>query len=184
MLTDFRARAALFEKGAEEALDQLAPQIAAAAGSAGVTFDAVLTTTATGNLMPGLSYRLARRLGALVRPDSMMLDLANVGCTGSSKALKLASSLQPDIRNILLLAVELPTTLQDMTGAGFDLWQGNCTFGDGAAALWISGTADQGPMALALEDLRQPAFRRQGSEPDPLGLPGLLRVHSLGPRDV
>src|SRR5690348_14953334 len=102
-MRDFRARAEAFEKGAEGALDQLAPQIAAAAGPAGITFDAVLTTTATGNLMPGLSYRLARRLGALVRPDSMMIDLANVGCTGSSKLLKLASSLLPEIRNILLL---------------------------------------------------------------------------------
>jgi predicted naringenin-chalcone synthase len=161
-IRDFRARAGAFEKGAEEALDKLAPQIAAAAGPACITFDAVLTTTATGNLMPGLSYRLARRLGALVRPESMMLDLGNVGCTGSSKLLKLASSLEPDIRNILVLAVELPTTLIDMTAASFDLWQGNCTFGDGAAALWISSTVEQGPLALAVERLDSRHFADRG----------------------
>lgn len=162
ILAEFRQRAAQFETGADEALDDLAPQIAAAVGSAGITFDAVLTTTATGNLMPGLSYRMARRLGGLVRPDSMMIDLANVGCTGSSKALRLAASLQPDVKNILLVAVELPTTLLDIKGASFDLWQGNCTFGDGAAALWISGDEEQGPLALALEELGSRHFADRG----------------------
>jgi alkylresorcinol/alkylpyrone synthase len=114
----------------------------------------VLTTTSTGNLMPGLSYRMARLLGDLVRPDSLIVDLANVGCTGSSKALNLARSLDASFRNILVLAVELPTTLVDLSGADFDLWQGNCTFGDGAAALWVSDDAGQGPHALALEEMR------------------------------
>ncbi len=154
----FRGQAALFESGAEEALDQLAPQIAAAVGPAGVTFDAVLTTTATGNLMPGLSYRIARRLGALVRPDSLMLDLANVGCTGSIKALRTAWSLEPGFQNILLVAVEVPTTLLDMKSARFDVWQGNCTFGDGAAALWITRDAERGSMALTLEEMSSRHF--------------------------
>jgi alkylresorcinol/alkylpyrone synthase len=153
-LADFRSRAEAFENGADAALAQLAEQLTAALGPAGTTFDAVLSTTATGNLMPGLSYRLARRLGPLVRSDSVMLDLANVGCTGSSKALRLAGSLDPALRNILLVAVELPTTLVDLRGTDFDLWQGNCTFGDGAAALWISDDPAKGRFALALEEIR------------------------------
>jgi alkylresorcinol/alkylpyrone synthase len=161
-LDDFGGRAEAFERGAEEALDTLAGRIAAAVGAAGVTFDAVLTTTTTGNLMPGLSYRLARRLGALVPPDCLMLDLGNAGCTGSSKALKLAWSLEPAFRNVLLVAVELPTTLVDMTGVGFDLWQGNCTFGDGAAALWISTDPGLGSTALALEEVRTRQFAPEG----------------------
>jgi predicted naringenin-chalcone synthase len=163
-LGDFRGRAAAFERGAELALDDLAGRVAAGVGPAGVTFDAVLTTTATGNLMPGLSYRIARRLGELVRPDTLMLDLANVGCTGSSKALKLARALDPAFRNVLLVAVELPTTLVDMTGTSLDLWQGNCTFGDGAAALWLSTEAEQGPLALGLEEIRPRHFSRSGLE--------------------
>jgi alkylresorcinol/alkylpyrone synthase len=162
VLSAFRKRAAQFEAGVDEALDDLAPQIAAAVGPTGISFDAVLTTTATGNLMPGLSYRMARRLDGLIRPDSMMIDLANVGCTGSSKALRLAASLQPDVKNILLLAVELPTTLLEMKSASFDAWQGNCTFGDGAAALWISSNVEQGPMALALEELESRHFADRG----------------------
>jgi alkylresorcinol/alkylpyrone synthase len=148
----FSNRAAAFDAGANRALDALAVEIEAGAGAAGVTFDAVLTTTATGNLMPGLSYRMANRLGGLVRPDSMLLDLGNVGCTGSTKALNLARSLAPEFENILVVAVEVPSTLSDTTGTSFDLWQGNCTFGDGAAAVWVSSQPVEG--ALALEEIR------------------------------
>lgn len=151
---DFASRACAFEEGAEQALGLLADQIAPQAEAEGIVFDAVLATTATGNLMPGLSYRIARRLGGRVRPDSMMLDLANVGCTGSSKALNLARSLDPSFKNVLVVSVEVPSTLSEMTGTSFDLWQGNATFGDGAAALWVSSDPDRGSMALALEDMR------------------------------
>lgn len=150
---DFRTRAADFERGADLALDALAGEIAPRLRSAGVTADAVITTTATGNLMPGLSYRLAARAGDVIRPDTLMIDLANVGCTGSSKALNLVRSLDESLKNILVVAVEVPATLVDVQGTALDLWQGNCTFGDGAAALWISSDPGQGEMALALEEL-------------------------------
>lgn len=153
-LNGFESRAVAFERGAHQALDRLAAQIAPAAEAAGVTFDAVITTTATGNLMPGLSYRLAHRLGGLIPGDSMMVDLANVGCTGSIKALNLARGLDPSFKNVLIVAVEAPTTLLDTRGTAFDLWQGNCTFGDGAAAMWLTGDPEQGSTALALEEIR------------------------------
>lgn len=161
-LSDFQHRAGVFERGADAALDQLAEKIAPAATAAAVTFDAVITTTSTGNLMPGLSYRLARRLGPLVRRDSTLLDLANVGCTGSSKAINLARSLDGAYRNILVVAVELPTTLVNLGATDLDLWQGNCTFGDGAAAVWISSDVEQGPYALALEEIRYQQFAESG----------------------
>jgi predicted naringenin-chalcone synthase len=161
-LSDFQSRASVFESGAEEALSQLAAQIAPAATAAEITFDAVLTTTSTGNLMPGLSYRLARHLGPLIQPNTLFLDLGNVGCTGSSKAINLARSLDPSFHNILVVAVELPTTLVDFKATEFDLWQGNCTFGDGAAAVWISDDMEQGPLALALEEIRYQQFAETG----------------------
>jgi alkylresorcinol/alkylpyrone synthase len=161
---NFQDRALAFEKGAESALDELAGRITASDGAAGGSFDAVLTTTTTGNLMPGLSYRMARRLGRLVRPDTLMLDLANVGCTGSSKALKLAWSMDPAYKNVLLVAVEVPTTLVDLTSAAFDRWQGNCTFGDGAAAVWLSTDPERGRLALALEEIRTRHFFENGLE--------------------
>ncbi|NUO78755.1 hypothetical protein HUU05_01660 [candidate division KSB1 bacterium] len=150
---DFASRATLFQDGVEQALDIFAQQIKPAAEAAKITFDAVLTTTSTGNLMPGISYRLARRLKGLLRANCMMIDLGNVGCTGSTKALNLARALEDSFKNILIVAVELPTTLLDMTSARTDIWQGNCTFGDGAAALWVSNQREQGDMALALEEL-------------------------------
>ncbi len=151
---DFASRAQLFQDGVEQALDILAQQIRPAAEAAQITFDAVLTTTSTGNLMPGMSYRLAHRLQGLLRANCMMIDLGNVGCTGSTKALNLARALDDSFKNILIVAVELPTTLLDMTSARTDIWQGNCTFGDGAAALWVSNQREQGDMALALEELQ------------------------------
>lgn len=166
-VVDFATRATAFEQGADAALDALAAEIGPAAEAAGVQFDAVLTTTATGNIMPGLSYRLAHRLPGLIRPDSLMIDLGNVGCTGSIKALNLANSLDAGYRNILLVAVEVPSTLSEVTSTALDAWQGNCTFGDGAAALWISSDPEQGDEALAVESVRY----RQRSE---TGL-GLIR---------
>src|SRR4051794_30660846 len=71
-LDSFASRASAFERGAELALDALCEQIAPAAEAAGIRFDAVIATTATGNLMPGLTYRAAQRLGGLVRPDSLL----------------------------------------------------------------------------------------------------------------
>ena len=76
-LRTFEDRASVFETGANGVLEDLAAQIRPAVEPAGITFDAVLTTTSTGNLMPGLSYRIARFLNPLVRSDSMLLDLGN-----------------------------------------------------------------------------------------------------------
>ena len=152
-VSDFASRARLFQSGAEEALTRLAEQIAPTAESAGVTFDAVLTTTSTGNLMPGLSYRLAHRLGGLVRRNTLMLDLGNVGCTGGCKALNLARSLDDSFRNILIVSVEVPTTLLNTSSVRSDVWLGNSTFGDGAAAMWITSAPEAGSTALALEEI-------------------------------
>jgi alkylresorcinol/alkylpyrone synthase len=150
----FAIRAAAFEEGAAKALDLLAAQIAPAAEVAGIVFDAIISTTATGNLMPGLSYRLAKRLGGLVRRESLLLDLGNAGCAGSMKALRLASSMNGSPRQILIVAFEAPSTLVNVESTEARVWQGNCTFGDGAATLWISTERDQGPAALALEEIR------------------------------
>jgi predicted naringenin-chalcone synthase len=153
-VSDFESRARLFEAGAGVAVEALGSQVERMAEAGRITFDAVLTTTSTGNLMPGLSYRLARRLGGLVRRDSLLVDLGNVGCTGSAKALALARALDAAYRHVLVVAVELPTTLLETRTARPDVWQGNCTFGDGAVAMVVSAAPDLGDMGLALEDLR------------------------------
>ena len=152
-LISFAAHSHAFERGVESACDALAAEILPVAEAAGVTFDALVATTATGNLMPGVSYRLARRLGDRIRPDSTLVDLSNVGCTGSLKALNLVNRLDDSFKNILVAAVEVPTSLVDIRSTRMDIWQGNCTFGDGAAAIWVSTDVEQGPEALALEQI-------------------------------
>jgi predicted naringenin-chalcone synthase len=152
-LRHFNDHAQAFVNGAEQAVQQLTNQINPLIDAANVVFDAVITTTSTGNLMPGLSYRFAKKLGCHVRSNSMLIDLGNVGCTGSLKALNLAKGLENSFQNILLVSVELPTTLVNWTATHVDIWQGNCTFGDGAAALWISSDPEQGNQALAIDTL-------------------------------
>jgi len=66
--------------------------------------------------------------------------------------VNLARALAPAIENILIASVEIPTTLIDVGGTTLDVWQGNCTFGDGAAALWIGTEPREG--GLAIEDIR------------------------------
>ena len=127
-LKNFEDRATAFEQGAEQLLDQLAQQLTPAAEMANTRFDAIIATTTTGNMMPGLSYRLAARLPQYVNPNSMLLDLGNVGCTGSMKALNLVQQLGPECKQILVVSVELPTTLINCQAAAIDVWQANCTF--------------------------------------------------------
>ena len=157
-----RERAEAFERGTEILLDKLASQVLEAIADKPVVFDALLTTTTTGNLMPGLSYRMAARLGGHVRTDSCMLDLGNVGCTGGVKLLKLASQLGAEWKNVLLIAVEQPTTLVAWDATQIDVWQGNCTFGDGAAAVWLSQDPEQGDMALRLDMINDIQLAEQG----------------------
>lgn len=152
-LRHFNDHTTAFETGTNRALGLLANQIHPVIDTAQVVFDAVITTTSTGNLMPGLSYRLAKLLGHATHPNSMFIDLGNVGCTGGLKAVNLANGLDERFKNILVVSVELPTTLVNWATTDVDVWQGNCTFGDGAAALWISSDPDQGDQALALDTL-------------------------------
>jgi predicted naringenin-chalcone synthase len=154
-LEHFASRARAFETQAEAALDALGDQILSSMGSSGgIVFDGIIATTSTGHLMPGLSYRMAHRLKGLVKPDGLLLDFGGVGCTGSVKALNLTRSLGPHLDNLLIVSAEFPTTLINMKSTDPDVWQGNCTFGDGAAALWVSSKPDRGTTALRLGALR------------------------------
>ena len=153
-LKSFTDRATLFEKAASSAIDTLSSQIAQNRSDSQDPYQAVITTTSTGNLMPGLSYRMAEKLPALIPPTCMMIDLGNVGCTGSAIALSLARSLNKEIGRILVVALEVPSTLVDLTSTDLSVWQGNCTFGDGAAAVSITSNPKPGATALSLEDFR------------------------------
>ena len=163
-LSGFDERADAFERLADKILDNLAEQIHASADQQkkAVVFDAVITTTSTGNLMPGLSYRLATKLGQRIRSDTTFLDLGNVGCTGSLKALNLADRLDDSFENILVISVEAPTTLINLKAKTVDIWQGNCTFGDGAAALWLSSTPNEDRASLKIDKIVYQQYAETG----------------------
>lgn len=153
-LKSFTDRATLFEEAANCAIESLANQIVNNSPTNDNPFEAVITTTSTGNLMPGLSYRMAAKLPALIPPHCIMIDLGNVGCTGSAIALSLARSLHKEIRRILIVALEVPSTLVDLTSTDPSVWQGNCTFGDGAAAVVVTSDPEPATLALCLEHFR------------------------------
>lgn len=162
LLKDFRDKAAAFEKAVEEAIESLATKISAALVDTRITFDATITTSSTGNIMPSVSYRLAHQLPHLIPSDSLMMDFGNVGCTAGMKALNLAKSLNQNFKNILIVCVEVPSTLANMTSEEVDVWQGNCTFGDGSVALWLSSDPQQGQMALELSHIHYRQVALQG----------------------
>ncbi|MEM6599713.1 MAG: hypothetical protein AAF635_16380, partial [Cyanobacteria bacterium P01_C01_bin.69] len=163
-LSSFDERAAAFETLAEKILNNIAEQVHASIDQQrkDVVFDAIITTTSTGNLMPGLSYRLATKLGHRVNSNTAFWDLGNVGCTGSLKALNLANSLDSSFSNILVAAVEAPTTLINLKAETVDIWQGNCTFGDGAAALWLSFQPNEAGPSLRLDKIVYQQYAQAG----------------------
>jgi predicted naringenin-chalcone synthase len=52
--------------------------------------------------------------------------------------LQLASTLDHQHRNVLIAVVEPTSTLADPLSLDRPNWQGICTFGDGAAGIWLS----------------------------------------------
>jgi predicted naringenin-chalcone synthase len=78
------------------------------------------------------------------------------------KALKLVGQLDASAANCLVVSVELPSTLIHLGSTDVDVWQGNCTFGDGAAAVWVSDRPSRGDMALAMTELRYVQHARSG----------------------
>jgi predicted naringenin-chalcone synthase len=69
-------------------------------------------------------------------------------------ALNVALAMEERYRNILIVAFEAPSTLQNIKTTAVDAWQGNCTFGDGAAAVWVSNSDHPQGLGLAIEKLR------------------------------
>jgi predicted naringenin-chalcone synthase len=148
-LNAFSEHALWFVRAVTESINAMAEQIEAA--PPGKPFDAVFGVSSEGLLLPGIAERAAQRLGSLVGRTATQIDLGNGGCTASVRAIQLANNLGPEMRNVLILAMEPTSTLIDPKSTSRSNWQGICTFGDGAAGVWISDEPGEG--ALALEKL-------------------------------
>ena len=122
-----------------------APKLAAQAGvdalrRAGLeaqSIDAVIVTTCTGYLCPGLSTYAIEQLG--LRPDVLAFDLVGQGCSGALPNWQLASALLDSARctRVLSICVEVSSAamyLDDDPGVLISA----CLFGDGAGAAVLS----------------------------------------------
>lgn len=99
--------------------------------------DALLISTCTGYLCPGLTSYVAERLG--LRPDVLSLDLVGQGCGAALPNLRTAEALLASRRcsNVLSICVEVCSAalyIDDDPGVLVSA----CLFGDGAAATVLS----------------------------------------------
>jgi alkylresorcinol/alkylpyrone synthase len=148
-LRSFSDHAAAFEAAVTEALRALRRELDQTEGPA--VFDAVIATSSTGNLLPGIADRLAETWPDRIPPEALLVDISNGGCTSGARGLRLASRLGPEYKNVLLAVVEVPTSLTDPCSIDRANWQGLCTFGDGAAAVWLSD--EPAPGALEVDQV-------------------------------
>jgi alkylresorcinol/alkylpyrone synthase len=122
-----------------------APRLAAAAGRMALhraelesrAIDAVIVTTCTGYLCPGLSGYVVERLG--LRSDALGFDLVGQGCAGALPNWQLASALleSGQCEHVLSVCVEVCSAsmyLDDDPGVLISA----CLFGDGAGAAVLS----------------------------------------------
>jgi alkylresorcinol/alkylpyrone synthase len=142
----FSDHAEAFTRALEKSISAIADQIENTPPSR--PFDAVFGVCSEGLLLPGIAERAARRLGSLVPRTATQMDIGNGGCTASVRAMQLANNLASEFRNVLILAIEPLSTLVDSKCTSRSNWQGICTFGDGAAGVWISDEPGEGALAL------------------------------------
>jgi predicted naringenin-chalcone synthase len=147
-----------------------APQLAARAGAAALDdagleagdIDAIVVSTCTGYLCPGLSGYVIERLG--LRVSTPAFDLVGQGCAAALPNMRLGQALLgpgQDCRNVLSICVEVSSAamyLDDDPGVMVSA----CLFGDGAGAAVLSRTAQEGRRRLWWRDsesLLDPARR-------------------------
>ena len=103
------------------------------AGSQAGDIDAVIISTCTGYLCPGLTSYVSERLG--LRPDALALDLVGQGCGAALPNLRAVEALTASgqCRQVLSICVEICSAaffLDDAPGVLISA----CLFGDGAGA--------------------------------------------------
>lgn len=128
---------ARFLKHAPLLASQAAERALADAGNLPRDIDALIISTCTGYLCPGLTSYVSERLG--LRPDALMLDLVGQGCGAALPNLRTADALLAAgrCRRVLSICVEVCSA-----ALYFDNDPGvlisACLFGDGAGAAVLS----------------------------------------------
>ncbi len=122
--------------------------------------DAVVVSTCTGYLCPGLSGYVAERLG--LRPDVMALDLVGQGCAAALPNLQLARALLQagTAEHVLSVCVEVSSAAMYLDNDPGVIISA-CLFGDGAGAAVLSRRAGAGRQVVWKDSayLLEPAQR-------------------------
>jgi alkylresorcinol/alkylpyrone synthase len=155
-----------------------APRLAAQAGRQALdrasldasAIDAVIVTTCTGYLCPGLSGYVVENLG--LRPQVLAFDLVGQGCAGALPNWQVASALLgTQCHHVLSICVEVCSAamyLDDDPGVLISA----CLFGDGAGAAVLS--------RLPPADRRRVQWRETASLTNPKARESLRFEHRAG----
>jgi alkylresorcinol/alkylpyrone synthase len=132
---------ARFLKNAPKLAAQAAERALADAGYAPLELDAIVISTCTGYLCPGLTSYVSEALG--LRPDVVTLDLVGQGCAAALPNLRTAEALiaSGHCRRVLSICVEVCSAalyFDDDPGVLVSA----CLFGDGAAAAVLCNEAN------------------------------------------
>ena len=113
--------------------------------------DLIITVSCTGFMIPSLDAHLINLMG--FRPNVRRMPFTELGCAAGAMALSRAADYlkaHPG-GNVLIIAVELPS----LTFQRKDISQANLIssilFGDGAAAVLVTGREQKGPKILVSE---------------------------------
>lgn len=145
---DWRERSALFVEHAQALAEQATQRCLERAGASVSQIDGIVAVSTTGVCTPSLDALLIERLG--LRPDVTRLPIFGLGCAGGVLGLARAAALAETMpgKRILLVVVELcGLTFRPQERSPANM-VATALFGDGAAAILLSTTAD-GPAVAA-----------------------------------
>lgn len=150
-----------YEAHAPQIGAEAATRALAAAGLSPSEIDALILSTCTGYLCPGVSSHVAEKIG--LHPEVHLVDLTGQGCGAALPGLRTAQGFlaaNPDA-TVMTLAVEVCSAafyLDDDAGVLISA----CLFGDGAsAAIWRSRDAGRQWRASQFHSLHVPAEREK-----------------------
>ena len=150
-----------FVKNAPALAAQAAARALADAGLQAGAIDAVVISTCTGYLCPGLTSYVAESLG--MRADAVHLDLVGQGCGAAMPNLRTAEALLASGRceNVLSVCVEVCSAAFYLDN-DLGVLVSACLFGDGAGAAVVSRRPRAGALSIewkATASLHNPAQR-------------------------
>jgi alkylresorcinol/alkylpyrone synthase len=130
---------------------EAAEKCLAKAGLQPKDIDLIITVSCTGFMIPSLDAHLIKLMG--FRSDVRRMPFTELGCAAGAMAISRAADYIKSYpqANVLIIAVELPS----LTFQRKDISQANLIssilFGDGAAAVVVTGKEKSGPRVLVTE---------------------------------